>query len=306
MIATGNSRIWLIKFSVALALLWTCCWAAPRLFGTYPQFRPATTGQLQEEIFDRYFKLPLPNVVIVGSSLAWHVKDWYFERGDVRNVAIPGGSSLTSLAIIAAAPSARPRAIAVETNILDRSMDNDLVEKFGNVRRPQRPLPLMRTLAAWYEGARDGTLPYDREKIQSIIASPPAPDRSKASVATSWDDWNRVLDHRIMLEHAELLRSLTVKLEALGVRVFFFEVPYPSQLNESRYAVTSREVLAEVFPPDDQRRLVLSYPVSEMRSEADGVHLDDRSSVIFAAALDEAIHERLANGRWRRWRLPQR
>jgi hypothetical protein len=31
-----------------------------------------------------------------------------------------------------------------------------------------------------------------------------------------------------------------------------------------------------------------------MRSEADGVHLDDRSAVIFATALERAIHAKLA------------
>jgi hypothetical protein len=289
-----SSRNWLIRFGATFALLWACCSAAPRLFATIPQFRPVTTGQVQEEVFDRYFKLPRPEVVIVGSSLAYHLKDWYFEGGEVRNVAIPGGSSLTALAIIASAPSAKPRTIAVETNILNRAMDNELFEKFRNVRRPQPPLPLMRTLAAWYEGARDGTLPYNREKIRSIMAAPPAPDRSTVSVATSWGEWNRPLNRQASLEHARLLKSLTDQLQAQGVKIFFFEVPYPSRLEESRYATTMREVLAEVIRPDDKRHLALRYPVEEMRSEADGVHLDDRSSVIFAAALGEAIHDRLA------------
>src|SRR5262245_47652243 len=108
-----TSRNWLIKFVGTFVVLWACCWAAPRLVAQVPQFRPVTTGEVQEEIFDRYFKLSKPEVVIAGSSLAWHIRDWYFERGDVRNVALPGGSSLTALAIIEAAPSARPRAIAV-------------------------------------------------------------------------------------------------------------------------------------------------------------------------------------------------
>ena len=71
-------------------------------------------------------------------------------------------------------------------------------------------------------------------------------------------------------------------------------MPYPSRLNGSVYATATREVLAEVIAPDDKRRLTLDYPISEMRSEADGVHLDDRSSVVFAAALERAIHDKLA------------
>jgi hypothetical protein len=289
-----NSRNWLIKFGATFALLWISCWAAPRLFAGFPQFQPMTTGQVQEEVLDRYFQLPRLDIVIVGSSLAYHLKDWFFEHGDVRNASIPGGSPLTALAVITAAPSARPHVIAVETNILDRVLDERLFEKFRDVKRPQPPLPVMRTLAAWYEGTRDGTLPYDAKKVRSIVATPPAPDRSEASVTTSWGDWNRDLDRKIMLEHARLLKSLTDGLEAQGVRIFFFEVPYPSRLNDSRFAKTTREIFDQVFPPGDKRRLTLDYPFDQMRSEADGVHLDDRSSVILAAALDQAIRDRLA------------
>jgi hypothetical protein len=97
-----------------------------------------------------------------------------------------------------------------------------------------------------------------------------------------------------MLEHAKLLESLTEKLAAEGIRIFFFEVPYPSQLNESLYPSAAGDALAQVIGTDDRRRLTLRYPENELRSEADGIHLDYRSPVIFAAALNEAIHERLA------------
>lgn len=288
------SRNWLIKFGATFALLWSCCWAAPRLLANIPQFRPVTTGQAQEEIFNRYFRYPRTDVVIAGSSLAWHLREPFFERGNVRNVSLPGGSPLTALAIIEAAPSARPRVIAVESNILDRSIDQDLFEKFKDAHSPVQPLPPMRTLAALYEGARAGDLPFTSERIRSILALPPAPDRSNGSVASIWDDWNKDQRRQPMLEHAHLLKSLTEKLEAQGVRVYYFDMPYPSRLNASRFATTTREVFDEAIRPDDKHRLTLDYPLSEMRSEADGVHLDERSSVLFAQALDKAIQARLA------------
>lgn len=289
-----TSRGWLIRFGATFALLWACCWVAPRLLAKVPQFQPITTGEYQEQIFDRYFKLPRTEWVIVGSSLAYHLKEQYFEGGNVRNVALPGGSPLTALAIIEAAPSARPRLIAVEANILDRAIQTDLVDKFRNARRPEPPLPVMRTLAAWYEGARAGDLPFTRDRIRSILAVPPAPDRSTMSVASIWNDWNKDRPRDAMLQHARELKSMAEKFEAEGVRVFFFEMPYPSRLNESRFAVVSHEVLDEVIPPGDKRRLSLTYPFGDMRSEADGVHLDDRSSLEFAQALDGAIKAKLA------------
>src|ERR1700761_3411747 len=101
------ARGWMIRFTATLALLYAACWAAPRLFKNIPQFPAATSSNMQVDVLDRYFKLPQLDIVIVGSSLAWHLKDWYFVDGNVRNAALPGGSSLTGLAIIAAAPSAR-------------------------------------------------------------------------------------------------------------------------------------------------------------------------------------------------------
>jgi hypothetical protein len=291
---TPDSRNWLIKFGATFALLFACCWAAPRLSANIPQFQPVTTGQYQEEIFDRYFKLPRTEIVIVGSSLAYHLREQYFEGGNVRNVSLPGGSPLTALAIIDAAPSAKPRIIAVEANILDRSIQPELVDKFRNARRPEPPLPLMRTLAAWYEGARAGELPFTRGRIRSILATPPGPDRSNTSVATIWDDWNKEWPRAVMLQHARELKAMAEKFEAQGVSVFFFEMPYPSRLNNSRFAVVSRELFAEVVPPGDKHRLTLDYPLGDLRSEADGVHLDDRSSVVFAQALDKAIAAKLA------------
>jgi hypothetical protein len=289
-----DSRNWLLKFAATFALLLACCWATPRLFANVPQFQPITTGQYQEQIFDRYFKLPRTEVVITGSSLAYHLREQYFEGGNVRNASLPGGSPLTALAIIDADPSARPRVIAVESNILDRAIQKDLVDKFKDARRPEPPLPAMRTLAAWYEGSRAGEFPFTRDRIRSILAIPPSPDRSNTLVATIEDDWNKELPREALLQHARELKAMAEKFEAQGVKVFFFEMPYPSRLNNSRFAVVSREVFAEVVPPGDKRRLTLDYPMSDMRSEADGVHLDDRSSLEFAQALDQAIKAKLA------------
>jgi hypothetical protein len=286
------SRGWLIRFTATFALLYAGCVAAPRFLEDIPQFPAVTGNAMQVDALDRYFKLPQLDIVIVGSSLAWHLKDWYFVRGNVRNAALAGGTPLTALAIIAAAPSERPRAIAVETNVLDRSLDENLFETFKDAKRPQPPLPPMRTLAAWYEGARNGSLPYSRTKIQAIRASAPGPDRSSQSVDAIWPDWNRPPNHDVLLKHAQQIKALAEKLESQGVRVFFFEMPYPSRLRDSLFAKTMHEVFAEVIDPNDERRLDLRYPLEEMRS-LDGSHLDERSAVIFAAALDAAVREKL-------------
>jgi hypothetical protein len=284
---------WLFRFAATFLLLWACCWAAPRLFANLPQFPPTTTDQMQVDVFDRYFRLPAQDVVLVGSSLSYRLKEQYFEHGDLRNAAINGGSPLTGMAIIAAAPSPRPRAIAVETNVLDRSIDNDLLERFKNAKRPEDTLRPLRSLAAYYQGAKDDAITYSKARIKAIVARPPAPDDARQRVAEALGEWNEPTRREAMARGAAALKSLVEKLEAEGVAIFFYEIPYPSQLDRTVYVTMAREALARVISPDDKRRLVLEYPAEELRSNADGIHLDDRSAVVFAAALDDAIHKRL-------------
>jgi hypothetical protein len=289
----AGAPAWLFRFAATFLLLWAACWAAPRLFANLPQFPPTTTDQMQVDVFDRYFRLPAQGVVLVGSSLSYRLKEQYFEHGDVRNAAINGGSPLTGMAIIAAAPSARPRVIAVETNVLDRTIDKDLLEQFKNAKRPEDTLRPLRSLAAYYQGAKDDAITYGKARIRAIVARPPAPDLAPGRVAEASGEWNEPTRREAMARGAAALGSLVENLQAEGVAIFFYEVPYPSQLDHSLYATMAREALAKVVSPDDKRRLMLEYPAEELRWNADGIHLDDRSAVIFAAALDDAIHKKL-------------
>ena len=87
---------------------------------------------------------------------------------------------------------------------------------FGTAQQDQPPLPPLRTLAAFYEGARADILTYSKERIQSILAAPPAPDRSARLVGTIWDDWNKPLDRNVLRKQAEQLESLSCKRTAFG------------------------------------------------------------------------------------------
>ena len=119
----AGPAVWFVKFGITCAILLTCCWAAPRVIRNIPQFPPTTTDEQKVEILERYFQLPVLDIVVVGSSLAFRLKEQFFERGNVRNAAIPGGSPLTGLGVIEASAALRPRVIAVETNVLDRGID---------------------------------------------------------------------------------------------------------------------------------------------------------------------------------------
>jgi hypothetical protein len=289
----ADSVTWFVKFGVTCLLLSACCWAAPHVFKNLPQFPPATTDEQRVAIFERYFRLPVLDIVVVGSSLAFRLKEQFFERGNVRNAAVPGGSPLTGLTIIEASPALRPPVVAVETNILTRGIDNDLFQKFRNTRRPDDMLRPLRTLAAYYQSALDDVLTFDAARRQSILARPPDTYDAERGIANALIDWNKPIYDDAMLKDATILKTLTEKLEAQGVTIFFFEMPYPPKMDNTGYAVTARKILEQVFGPANNRWLSLDYDASQLRWY-DAAHLDDRSAIIFASALDNAIRKKMS------------
>ena len=66
MIKPGSAG-WFVKFAITFALLLACCLVAPRVFKNLPHFPPTTTTERQAMVFERYFALPLPDIVLVGT-----------------------------------------------------------------------------------------------------------------------------------------------------------------------------------------------------------------------------------------------
>jgi hypothetical protein len=285
------SAIWFIKFGMTCALLLACCWAAPRVFKNLPQFPPVTTDEQQVMVFDRYFQLPVQDIVLVGSSLSYGLNERFFEQGGVRNAALPGGSSLTGLAIIAGEAASRPRIIAVETNILNRGVDNDLLNRFRKAKRSVATFRPLRTLAAYYQRALDDS---HTVSVASILERAPATyDTEPGIVALA--EWNKPIYDAAILRDTRTLKSLVEKLEAQGIKILFFEMPYSPNLDQSGYVTITRKILDQIFGPANDRRLKLEYPASELRWGGDGAHLDERSAVIVASALANAISKKLGS-----------
>jgi hypothetical protein len=76
-------------------------------------------------------------------------------------------------------------------------------------------------------------------------------------------------------------------IEQKGARLLLFELPCSAQLEESRSAKITREIVHTAFP-DPDRWLRLDYARGELRW-ADGVHLDERSAVIVTQSIDRAL-----------------
>jgi hypothetical protein len=289
----ADSTFWFVKLGISCLILFGCCWATPRIFKNIPQFPPTTTDEEQVGIVERYFQLPALEVVLVGSSLAYRLKEQFFERGNVRNVALPGGSPLTGLAVIEASPALRSRVIVVETNILTRGIDDRLFQRFKHARRRDDTFRPLRSLAAYYQSALDDTLTYDAARRRSVLERPAATYDTGQGIARELIELNKPIYREAILRDASTLKSLVEKLETQGVKIFFIEMPYPPATDKSGYATTTREILEKIFGPENNRWLNLDYAANELRW-LDAAHLDDRSAIIIAAALDNAVSKKLA------------
>ena len=263
---------------VALLLLLACI--APVLLN-YSQLYQRVYDDRRFPALSRYALEPTPEVALVGSSMISRVYEGYFQTR-LRNVAIGGGSPITGLAIIASYP-ALPRIIVVETNILSRPLDPALVEKFGsNDAAPFR----------WFRPYRVAIsyiyywLKYKSESdnVARLPRQPPSSYDIKASLDETEVEYSSHGFDQQMAANTEALRGLVAKLESRGCRIYFVELPYPGNLNDSHFAQTARSLAHKAFP-DREKWPEIDYHVPELRW-VDASHMDERSAIIVAREID--------------------
>ena len=129
------------------------CWIAPQCLKDIPHFASTTTDEIQSKIVDRYLNSPVAPIALTGSSFTVRLREEFFHKLFVRNLALPGGSPLTGAAIIEAVAAARPRFVAIETNTLSRGIDQAMVERVrtSNAQRAPTNFRPLRSLAALYQ-----------------------------------------------------------------------------------------------------------------------------------------------------------
>ncbi|MCP4620660.1 MAG: hypothetical protein GY844_29995 [Bradyrhizobium sp.] len=230
----------------------------------------------------RYAFERTPGIALVGSSMSFRLYEGYFDT-PLRNLSIGGGSAATSLAIIDSYRSV-PSLILVETNILSRPIDQQLVNAFGaNPSEPYQWFRPVRAVISWiyywikYKSEADNVkrLPllrpetYDtRENVSATIAE------------YAGRDWEA-----IMRPHAQELLALVLRLEQRGCRVVLFELPTVPELRDNEYALTAYRLTREAFP-DEGRWLQIA--ADELRW-VDSAHFDERSAILVAQQIDRHL-----------------
>jgi hypothetical protein len=286
---------WFARCALSAVMLLLACGIATAWFGSGLQLPSTTTRDGTLITLNRYAREPIPDVALVGSSLTFRLKEEYFATPKLRNLALAGGSPVTGLEIVANQPRL-PRIVLIEANVLSRATDAALVERYSRSGNAEplffRPI---RTAVAAYENWLHAPLSHAQVSfaLSQLVEQPPSSFDSQIYADRALQQFNAEDPSVAARMNAKRIEQLIPEIERRGARVLLFELPYSEQLESSRSAKLTREIIHAQFP-DPDRWLRIGYARGELRW-ADGVHLDERSAVIVTQSIDRALASRLAS-----------
>jgi hypothetical protein len=275
---------WLFKFAITVTI---GIFALKTIGGSGMQSIVTTTDAMNLLSIAKYVENRFPDVVIVGSSLSARLSEGYFNSPTIENLSLAGSSSNTGLEIVAAAPKA-PKLVLVEANILARSLDKDLIDRSTNRAQVFRPL-------RWAAGAYERYLHPPKTKAQGLqeaerlLAAPPSDAISANTFSVVEAVRQTPLEtssDRIKLNLVEIRRLKSI-LEARGARVLLFHVPCSTAIEEAPISSTTARLAHAEFS-DAGSWLHFEVDRSQLRWR-DGLHLDERSAILVARAIEAAL-----------------
>jgi len=288
-----------MKLSPALSWLFKCALAAAVVLLAGRLATVSTSAGLQQPAvttrdgslvtLNRYVQEPVPDVVLVGSSVTWRLKEEYFSSVRVRNLALAGGSPVTGLEIVAK-QTRLPKTVLIETNVLSRPVDTALVARFsGNAHAGPAFLRPVRTAVAAFETWNHA--PPDparvRASLDNLLRQPPSSFDNRAYVERAVSEANSEDPAAAARANVARIRQLIADLDQRGVRALLIAVPFSPEIEQTRAVRVTKEIVREAFP-DAKMWLPIDPPLSDLRF-ADGVHLDERSALIVVRTIEAAL-----------------
>jgi len=280
---------WFAKCGIGVVALLLACGGATAWFGSKLLLSSMSTRDGTQITFNRYIQDPVPDVVLVGSSVTFRLKEEHFGTPRVRNLALAGGSPVTGLEIVANQRQL-PKIILVEANVLSRSVDLALVEKYSKASFTEplffRPV---RTAVAAYENWLHTPLGHEEVSagLRQLLKQPPNDFDNHVYRERALRELNAEDPSVAAQENVGRIRELISAVEQRGAQLRLFELPYSAQIEQSRSVRITHEIIHAGFP-DPGRWLHIDYTRSELRW-ADSVHLDDRSAVLLIQSIDRAL-----------------
>jgi len=283
----GDVR-WLIKcLSVGLVLLLACGLCTAWLGSRALQMPATTTRDGTLITLNRYKTEPVPDIVLVGSSLTYRLKEEYFDIARVRNLALVGGSPLTGLEIVAR-QSRLPKLVLVEMNVMTRPVDASLVKKYSEDSsiEPLFARPL-RLAVAFYENWMHAPLSHSQISIDGLLKQPPSDFDNHVYVDRAVQQLDAEDPSVEASANVDGVRQMIPELENKGTRVLLFELPVADRLERTKSVEITGAIVHAAFPKTN-RWLPIDVDRSDLRW-ADGAHLDERSAVMVVEAIETAL-----------------
>ena len=223
----------------------------------------------------RYEFEPTPDFAVVGSSMTFRIYEGYFQK-PVRNLSISGGSPLTGLSIIASYQSI-PRMLLIETNIMTRPVDSNLVGQFG--KNDAEPFKWFRPFRAAISAS------YHHFKYKAVGPIPESAqiDISEWITAALKEYGSPDFDNQLA-RNIEELKRIVIDLESRGCKIAFFELPYPSPLGDSYLAVKGRALIQAAFPQGSWIQIQ-----AKNLNFVDAFHMDERSAATVAHDIERQV-----------------
>lgn len=245
---------WFARCGISAVMLLLACAIATAWFGSGLQLPSTTTRDGTLITMNRYAKEPIPDVALVGSSLTFRLKEEYFATPRLRNLALAGGSPVTGLEIVANQPRL-PRIVLVEANVLSRTTDTALVERYSRSGNAEpvffRPI---RAAVAAYENWLHAPLSHAQVSfaLNQLVEQPPSNFDSHIYADRAFQQFNAEDPSIAARMNARRIEQLIPDTERRGARVLLFELPYSEQLESSRSAKLTHEIIHSQFPNPDR------------------------------------------------------
>jgi hypothetical protein len=280
-----SEQSWFLKCGITAALSLSVYTAISLAGPKAPPLQTSRDGAVAH--LDRYVSDPVPSALLVGSSLTTRLNEEYFDTPDLKVLGLAGGSPITALEV-ALARDHLPKIILIEMNILERGKDSELVQKFTQYSVPVWPSPI-RSAVAFYERWRH-PLP-DRAQAKAaaaaLLRNPPSDFDNRIYVERALRGWRTPPISGHVTNDLDAVRRLVEKVEARGSKAYFYLLPLFGALEDSDYAKATAKAAHSAFP-DNRQWIHLDGSSPDLRW-MDGVHLDERSSLLIAKQIDQFL-----------------
>jgi len=283
------ARHWAAKASCTALALTIGLMLIDYLCGPLPRIQAFTTNEDTANTLDDYLRDPSAETILVGSSLMYRLTQDYFSEKGVRNIAIAGDSPETGLRIVAN-QRVLPRTVLVETNVLERAPNNELVEHYKpspfNFAKLAPHIRPVRTLVSLVYGFSPSALRrmYASRRGEILLEAVPPPFAVPAGALRDWSNTSRTNQIR---RTSEALSSAAESLRARGVQVYFVWLPMPDAIENSPLARHQQEIFHRTVDPS-LPFLPLQVDRGQLRWP-DGQHLNERSAILVVDAIDKAL-----------------